>query len=79
MPLPVFGLGFGGALVAFGTFFNFSIPTRAYLFAVPLVFDIIRTSRDPTNEHNTLQFLDWVVGYRKSKCFNERNGKIFQT
>jgi hypothetical protein len=36
---------------------------------LPIAIDWMRTARDSKNEHHTLNFLNWVVGYRKAKCF----------
>lgn len=73
--LPLLGAGVGGSFFAFSTYFNFSIPTRIVLSAVPVVIDWLRITRDPINEQHSLNFLNWVVGYRKAKCFIERHRK----
>jgi hypothetical protein len=69
--LPRVGLAVGGSLFAFSTYFGFTVPTRLVLTAVPVAIDWLRTTRDAKNEHQVLAFLDWVVGYRKAKCFVE--------
>ena len=75
--IPYAGVGFGGACFAFSTYFNFSIPTRIVLSAAPILIDWIRVTRDPINEQHSLNFLNWVVGYRKAKCFVERHRSEF--
>jgi hypothetical protein len=72
-------LGLGGSFFAFSTYFNFSIPTRAVLSFVPIAIDWLRLTRDPINEQHTLNFLNWVVGYRKAKCFVEHHRKEFES
>lgn len=67
--LPLVGLAIGGSLFAYSTYFAFSVPTRIALTLVPVTLDWLRTTRDARNEHHTLEFLDWVIGYRKAKCF----------
>ena len=44
--VPKVGLGIGASLFAYASIFNFSVPTRIAYFVVPLVIDILRTSRD---------------------------------
>lgn len=77
--LPYAGLGLGGAFFAFSSYFNFSIPTRVVLTIVPVAIDWLRVTRDPKNEQHSLDFLNWVVGYRQAKCFAERHHKEFQS
>ena len=47
--------------------------------AIPIAIDWLRSTRDAKNEHHTLNFLNWVVGYRKSKCFAEVHKKEFSS
>ena len=75
--IPKLGLGVGGGLFAFTTVFNCTIPTRAVLTVLPIVIDYMRISSDAGNESRTADFLNWVVGYRKAKCFAERNRDMF--
>jgi hypothetical protein len=77
--LPFIGAGLGGAAFAFSTYFNFSIPTRFVISVVPVALDWLRMTRDPINEQHSLNFLNWVVGYRKAKCFVERHRKEFES
>jgi hypothetical protein len=67
----------GGGLFAYATVFNFTIPTRAVLLAVPLVLDFIRESPDSRVESKASEFLDWVIGYRKAKTWAERYRPAF--
>ena len=73
--LPLLGMGIGGALLAYSSYFNFSVPTRLMLTAMPIAIDWLRTTRDANNEQHSLNFLNWVVGYRKAKCFAEVHRK----
>ncbi len=77
--LPYAGLATSGGLFAFSSYFSFSIPTRIVLTAVPVLIDWLRITRDPINEQHTLDFLNWVVGYRKAKCFSELHRKEFES
>ena len=76
--LPSIGLAIGGALFAYSSYFAFTIPTRVVLTAVPIAVDWLRVLRDPKNEQHSLDFLNWVVGYRKAKCFVELHHKEFE-
>ena len=71
--MPKLGIVTGGGLLAFSSYFNFSIPTRFVLTALPVFIDWIRITRDAKNEQHSLNFLNWVIGYRKAKCFAERH------
>lgn len=75
--LPSTGLALGGGLLAYSTYFNFSIPTRFVLTIVPVAIDWIWHTRDPINEQRSLDFLNWVVGYRKALCQAERRKTQF--
>lgn len=77
--IPFIGLGVGGSLFLFASYFTFSIPTRVMLTALPVVVDWIRLARDAHNEKHTLDFLNWVVDYRKAKCFAEIHRSEFQS
>jgi hypothetical protein len=47
------------------------------LTIVPVAIDWIWHTRDPINEQRSLDFLNWVVGYRKARCQIERNKAQF--
>jgi len=49
------------------------------LSVVPAVIDWLRVTRDPKNEQRSLDFLNWVVGYRQAKCFAEIHHKQFSS
>lgn len=40
--------------------------------ALPILTDFVRIARDPRNDQKCLEFLDWLIGYRKAKCLNEK-------
>ena len=64
-------------MFGYASLFNFTIPTRAMLFAVPLALDFFRLGSDCLVESRTSEFLDWVVGYRKAKAWAERYKPAF--
>ncbi len=70
--LPVWGLIGGTSLFAYGSYFNFSVPTRLVLFAVPIFVNYLWRISDVKNQQNTLDFLNWVIEYRKARCYIER-------
>ena len=76
--LPQLGTAIGGGLFAYASFFNFSIPTRVMMFAVPLALDWFRTMRNPESQVRSAQLLDWVFEFRKARAFNERHRDLFQ-
>lgn len=45
------------------------------LTGLPLAIDWLSTTRDAKNEHEVLGLLEWVIGYRKAKCFVEVHQK----
>lgn len=67
--IPIIGSAIGGALLAYSSYFGFSIPTRVALTAVPIYINWLWDFSDPRDHHKSLEFLDWVVGYRKAKCW----------
>ena len=69
--VPWLGLAVGGSFFAYSSYFAFTVPTRVVLAVVPIAVNWLWTTRDAKNEHHTLDFLNWVVGYRKAKCFAE--------
>jgi hypothetical protein len=75
--LPKLGLALGGGLFAYASLFNFTIPTRTMLLVAPIVIDYLRISSDPLVEAKSAEFLDWVIGYRKAKCWAEKNRHTF--
>jgi hypothetical protein len=79
IPIPKLGLALGGGMFGFATIFNFTIPMRTMFLAVPILIDFFRISSDSLVEARTSEFLDWVIGYRKSKSFAERYRPIFHT
>ena len=76
--IPFIGLGVGGSLFLYSSYFNFSIPSRVVLSVFPILIDWARTTRDAVNEQHSLDFLNWVVDYRKAKCFAELHHAEFQ-
>jgi hypothetical protein len=76
--IPYTGLGVGAAFFAYSTYFTFSVPTRIVLTAVPIAIDWLYRSTDVRNEQHSLDFLRWVVGYRKAKCWAESKRKEFE-
>lgn len=52
---------------------------RLVLVATPVIIDWVRISRDPINETKTLDFLNWVIGYRRARCFAELHKKDFSS
>jgi len=73
------GLGVGAGLFAYSSYFAFTIPTRIVLPLVPIVIDWLWRSSDVRNEQKSLDFLRWVVGYRKAKCWAEVKHKEFES
>jgi hypothetical protein len=49
LSIPYAGVGIGGSLFAYSTYFNFSIPTRFMLTIAPIAIDWLRITRDPIN------------------------------
>ena len=77
--VPKVGLAIGTSLTLWTTAINASIPIRLAYFAVPTLLDYFRISTDLRVEHRSLEFLDWVIGYRRACAFNERIKGSFQT
>ena len=77
--LPKTGLGIGAFSFALSSYFNFSVGVRLVLLASPVFIDWIRISRDPINEKRSVDFLNWVIGYRKARCFAELHKKKFNS
>ena len=63
--------------MAYTSYINCSIPARVVMTAMPIFIDWLRNTKDAKDEHKTLNFLNWVVGYRKAKCFAELHKKEF--
>ena len=77
--VPKLGLLVGGSLGIYTTAINSTIPVRLTLFAIPVFLDYLRNTNDVRVEEKSMEFLDWVLGYRKAMAINERNKKMFQT
>jgi hypothetical protein len=77
--VPKLGLLAGGGLAAYTTVINSSIPVRLATFAIPVFLDYLRNTNDIRVEERSIEFLDWVLGYRKAMAINERNRALFQT
>jgi hypothetical protein len=73
--IPYIGLGVGAGFFAYSSYFGFTVPTRIVLSVVPIAIDWLWRSSDARNEQKSLDFLRWVVGYRKAKCWAEVNRK----
>ena len=48
------------------------------MFTVPVVLDIFRNGSNLKTEENSLQFLDWVIAYRRARAFNEIHRDTFR-
>ena len=48
------------------------------LFAVPVVLDIFRNGKTIKTQENCVEFLDWVIAYRRARAFNEIHRDLFR-
>ena len=77
--VPKVGLAIGAGLTGWATLINSTIPTRLAFFAIPCFIDYLRISNDIRVEERSLEFLNWIVGYRRASAFNEKHRSLFQT